>query len=326
MRAPDASARALRTPGAIPVLLYHAVMDDPPSWIAEFTVTPRDFAAHLDAIVAGGRTPITVSTLADHLPAASPGHRTHRPTTFPSAPEASPSASLSASPPPPPSTPAPPPAPAPPVAPLPPRPVVLTFDDGFADLPGPTAEALAARALPATAYLTTGAITPGRTSLLPPAPMMRLAQAPALESYGMEVGAHTVTHPPLDTLRPAALLGELRASKQALEDTLGHEVAHLAYPHGYNSRAVRRAAASAGYSSAVAVRHALSSAHDEPYRIARLIVRRRHTVADVEAWMAGAPARGERARVAPFPDSPATLGWRLYRSARARVRGPEFAG
>ncbi|MFE4372344.1 polysaccharide deacetylase family protein [Streptomyces sp. NPDC056835] len=264
-------------------------MDDPPDWIAEFTVSPRDFAAQLDAVVACGRTPVPVSDLAGHLV-----HRT----------------------------------------PLPPRPVVLTFDDGFADLPGPTAEALAARALPATAYLTTGALTPGSGGggsggggcLLPPAPMMTLAQATALEGYGIEVGAHTVTHPQLDTLTAPALHRELRESKSTLEDVLGHEVAQLAYPHGYNSRAVRRAAEAAGYASAVAVRHALSSGRDEPYRIARLIVRRTHTVADIESWMAGEGARGERGRVAPFPDSAATLGWRLYRSARARVRGPEFAG
>ncbi|MEU3184288.1 polysaccharide deacetylase family protein [Streptomyces sp. NPDC006923] len=271
-------------PGApvVPVLLYHAVTDDPPAWIAEFTVTPREFAAQLDAVVASGRTPVPAGALADRLAGG---------------------------------------------APLPSRPVVLTFDDGFADLPGATAEALAARGLPATAYLTTGAITPGRTSLLPPAPMMTLAQVPRLErSYGIEVGAHTVTHAQLDTLPAAALRRELRESKETLEDVLGHEVAHLAYPHGYNSRAVRRAAARAGYASAVAVRHALSSERDESYRIARLIVRRHHTAADVASWMAGGAARGERVRVAPFPDSPATLGWRLYRAARARLRGPEFPG
>ncbi|MEV3990242.1 polysaccharide deacetylase family protein [Streptomyces sp. NPDC049837] len=261
----------------IPVLLYHAVMDDPPPWIAEFTVTPQDFGAQLDAVVASGRTAVPLSALARHL--AGKGD-------------------------------------------LPSRPVVLTFDDGFADLPGPTAEALASRDLPATAYLTTGAITPGRASLLPPAPMMDLAEAPLLEQYGMEVGAHTVTHPQLDTLTPREVRRELRDSKAVLEDVLGHEVAHLAYPHGYNSRAVRRAARDAGYASAVAVRHALSSEADEPYRIARLIVRRTHTVADIEGWMAG---RG--ARTAPYPDSPATVGWRLYRRARARVRRrPEFAG
>lgn len=259
------------TMSRIPVLLYHAVMDDPPDWIAEFTVAPRDFGAQLDAIVASGRTPITIGRLVRGT--------------------------------------------------LPPRPVVLTFDDGFADLPGPTAEALASRALPATAYLTTGAITPGRRSLLPPAPMMTLSQAPLLATYGIEVGAHTVTHPQLDTLPRGALHRELSEPKAVLEDVLGHEVTHLAYPHGYNSRAVRRAAARAGYASAVAVRHALSSETDETYRIARLILRRGHTVADIEAWMEG---RG--APVAPFPGSLPTVGWRLYRRARAAVKGPVFAG
>lgn len=259
----------------IPVLLYHAVTDDPPAWIAEFTVTPRQFGAHLDAVVASGRTPVTLGALAGRLTGG---------------------------------------------APLPPRSVVLTFDDGFADLPGPTAEALAERGLPATAYLTTGAVTPGHGSLLPPARMMTLAQAPSLEWHGLEVGAHTVTHPQLDTLHAFELDRELRESKEVLEDVLGHEVTHLAYPHGYNSRAVRGAARRAGYASAVAVRHALSSETDEPYRIARLIVRRRHTVADVEAWLAG-----EGARAAPFPDSAATVGWRLYRRARAAARGPRFA-
>ncbi|MET9483230.1 polysaccharide deacetylase family protein [Streptomyces sp. NPDC006638] len=275
------SGRGAPTSPPIPVLLYHAVTDHPPAWIAEFTVAPQDFAAQLDAVVASGRTPVPISVLVRHLVDRRP---------------------------------------------LPPRPVVLTFDDGFADLPGPTAEALAARHLPATAYLTTGAITPGRVSLLPPAPMMRLAQAPRLESYGIEVGAHTVTHPQLDTLPARELHRELRQSKAELEDVLGHEVTHLAYPHGYNSPAVRRASADAGYASAVAVRHALSSSRDESYRIARLILRRRHTVRDVERWMDGRPAEGERARVAPFGDTLPTVGWRLYRRARARLRGPRFAG
>lgn len=58
----------------IPVLLYHAVMADPPAWIAEFTVTPGDFTAHLDAVVASGRTPVPVSTLAEHLAEHPTGH------------------------------------------------------------------------------------------------------------------------------------------------------------------------------------------------------------------------------------------------------------
>src|SRR5690606_32266510 len=62
-----------RTKGpAIPVFLYHAVTDDPPEWIAEFTVAPKEFAAHLDAVVDSGRTPVTISTLAAHLAGRAP--------------------------------------------------------------------------------------------------------------------------------------------------------------------------------------------------------------------------------------------------------------
>ena len=260
----------------IPVLLYHAVMEEPPGWIAEFTVTPGAFASQLDAIVDSGRTPVPISVLVDHLAGRGP---------------------------------------------LPERPVVLTFDDGFADLPGPTAEALAGRSIPATAYLTTGALAPGSGSLLPPAPMMSLTQAPLLEQYGVEIGSHTVTHAQLDTLSGASVRRELTESKAVLENVLRHEVTHLAYPHGYNSPAVRLAARAAGYVSAAAVRHALSSSRDESFRIARLILRRGHTVRDVEAWMAGGGAP-----VAPFPDSLPTVGWRLYRRTRAVVRGRVFAG
>jgi peptidoglycan/xylan/chitin deacetylase (PgdA/CDA1 family) len=270
------SKRGAPAAARIPVLLYHPVMEDPPEWIAEFSVTPKDFAAQLDAILDSGRTPVTISTLVGHLTTG---------------------------------------------APMPERPVLITFDDGFADLAGPTAETLAERSVVSTAYLTTGAITPGRRHLLPPAPMMTLSQVPLLEQYGMEIGTHTITHAQLDTLGTAALDEELREPKEVLEQLLGHEVAHLAYPHGYNSRKVRKAALRAGYSSAVAVRHALSSQTDELYRIARLIVRRTHTVADIEAWMEG---RG--AKVAPYPDSLPTVGWRWYRRAQAAVKGPRFAG
>ncbi|MXM62389.1 polysaccharide deacetylase family protein [Streptomyces sp. HUCO-GS316] len=258
------------------MFLYHAVMEDPPDWIAEFTVAPKQFAAHLDAVVDSGRTPVTISAVADHLAGR---------------------------------------------APLPPRPVLLTFDDGFADLPGPTAEALAGRGLLATAYLTTGAITPGGRSLLPPAPMMTLDRAAQLEHSGMEVGSHTVTHAQLDTLSGRDLAYELRTSKAVLEDCLGHPVRHLAYPHGYNSSRVRTMSADAGYETATAVRHALSSDRDERYRIARLIVRQSHTLGDVEDWLGG---RG--ARIAPYRDGPKTVAWRWYRRARAVLRGPVFAG
>jgi peptidoglycan/xylan/chitin deacetylase (PgdA/CDA1 family) len=46
-------------------LLYHAISDDPPGWIAEYTVSPATFAAHLDVVAASGRVPLTVSQYVD---------------------------------------------------------------------------------------------------------------------------------------------------------------------------------------------------------------------------------------------------------------------
>ena len=66
-RRPDRAGveRAVLSP--VPILLYHSVSANPPDWIADFTVSPVTFRAHLDAVVASGREPITVSQLADGL-------------------------------------------------------------------------------------------------------------------------------------------------------------------------------------------------------------------------------------------------------------------
>jgi len=54
-------------PSPVPILLYHSVNADPPSWIAPFSVSPATFADHLDEIVSSGRQPLTVSQYVDGL-------------------------------------------------------------------------------------------------------------------------------------------------------------------------------------------------------------------------------------------------------------------
>ena len=260
----------------IPVLLYHAVAADPPSWIARFTVHPREFTAQLDAILDSGRTPLTVTGLTEALAGR---------------------------------------------APLPERPVVITIDDGFADLPGFTAPELARRGLAATAYLTTGALGRDERCLLPPAPMMTFDQVKELVDCGVEVGAHTITHPQLDTLPAASVREELRTPKALLEDILGGPVPAFAYPHGYHSPAVRQLVRAAGYGSAAAVRDALSCTRDDPFRIARLMLKNTDTTAELARWL-----EGSGAPVAHRRDRLRTVGWRAYRRSRALLRGRTFAG
>jgi peptidoglycan/xylan/chitin deacetylase (PgdA/CDA1 family) len=51
----------------IPVLLYHSVNDRPQAADRRWTVTPADFAAHVGAVMASGRTALTITQIADCL-------------------------------------------------------------------------------------------------------------------------------------------------------------------------------------------------------------------------------------------------------------------
>ncbi|MEV0371307.1 polysaccharide deacetylase family protein [Streptomyces sp. NPDC050636] len=205
--------------------------------------------------------------------------------------------------------------------PLPARSAVLTFDDGFADFYWAVTPHLTDRSLPATVFVTTGAVHPPgghpEGSLLPPASMLSWRQIATLDALGFEIGGHTTTHPQLDTLPAQRAWHEIVDNKRRLEDVLSHPVYAFAYPHGYSSAAVRRTVQEAGWTSACAVRNAFSSTTDEPMRIARLMVRADTSLERFTRWTLGmgAPA-------APLPESLQTKGWRLYRRARALLGHP----
>jgi peptidoglycan/xylan/chitin deacetylase (PgdA/CDA1 family) len=188
---------------------------------------------------------------------------------------------------------------------LPDLPVLVTFDDGYADFLEAAEELVAAR-LPSTLYVTTEEI--GAAGML---------TRPQLRSLGdaVEVGAHSRTHPRLDELPPARLRGEVFGSKADLEDVLQRPVRSFAYPHGDHDRAVRQTVIAAGYGSAAAVKNAFSHERDDPFAIARLTVTAHTTARRVEELLLGRGAptawSGERRR---------TRAYRAYRRTRRRLR------
>lgn len=195
-------------------------------------------------------------------------------------------------------------------------PVVLTFDDGYADFAEHALPALTARALPATLFLTTGWLAGGGPREPGPGdPMLDWAQLPELVAAGVELGAHSHSHPQLDTAGAAALRDELVRPRERLEAALGRPVDLLAYPHGYHGPRVRRAARRSGYRAAAAVRNALHPAGEDPFAVSRLTVTATTTAADIARWLdgVGVPVAGRR-------EALATRGWRAYRRSRAVVR------
>lgn len=185
--------------------------------------------------------------------------------------------------------------------------VAVSFDDGEA-AQLPAAEELAAKGIPASVYVTVGYL--GTSGYLDDAGLQDLAAVP-----GIEVGSHSVRHVHLDVLGRADLQMQLRASRAALEDRIGREVRGLAYPHGAHDRRVVDATAEAGYSSAAAVRNALSHDAEHPLSVSRLTITMGTPLPVVEAFVRGEGRRGEtRQRLR-------TRGFRVYRKVRHRLAG-----
>ena len=144
------------------------------------------------------------------------------------------------------------------------RAIALTFDDGYEDNLD-AVEALLDRGLPSTVYVTSGEV--GGRDRLTPSQLAQLASIP-----GVEIGAHAVRHRRLDELGDRELSDEVRVSKIQLEELTGRPIRSFSYPHGAYDRRVRQAVIAAGYSSAVAVKNALSHDRDDPFAIARWTV------------------------------------------------------
>lgn len=195
-------------------------------------------------------------------------------------------------------------------APMPAGAAAVTFDDGTADFHGAAWPVLAARGIPATVYVVTGAVG-GR---LGGAPMMGWGELAELDAAGVEIGAHGHTHVELDAIPLGRAAEEMVNAKLALEHRLGHAVGTFAYPFGYHTAALEAVAGRAGYASACAVKNRLSHTRDDRFAIARLTVTAATSDEQVRRALAGALP------VAVGGERPLTRAWRAYRRARAHAR------
>ena len=117
--------------------------------------------------------------------------------------------------------------------------VCLTFDDGYQDNHDIAYPLLKRLEVPFAVYVTTGFIDnrlpmwwyPGEQLGISSESLKTLDAAPLCT-----IGAHTVSHPRLDTLSLDDQQKEIAQSHQELEALLGHPVHHFSYPHGaYNT-------------------------------------------------------------------------------------------
>ena len=109
--------------------------------------------------------------------------------------------------------------------------MVLTFDDGYDDFYTAAWPVLRKNGFQATAYIIAGFV--GRPGYL------TWDQVTELDRAGVDIGAHTLTHPDLTKQTPAADQAEIGGSKSLLEQHIAHPVLDFCYPSGrFNSLVV----------------------------------------------------------------------------------------
>jgi peptidoglycan/xylan/chitin deacetylase (PgdA/CDA1 family)/glycosyltransferase involved in cell wall biosynthesis len=160
------------------------------------------------------------------------------------------------------------------------RALLLTFDDCFEDLLHVALPILQeCGGVPAIAFAVSSRI--GGTNewdATITTPRLRLLDARGLrrlESEGIEIGAHSRTHPYLTHLGEELLAEEVDGSMSDLEDAGLRRPRFLAYPYGESNLRVERAARAAGFRGAFTVRPGSVRQDSDPFSLPRIEILRR---------------------------------------------------
>lgn len=117
------------------------------------------------------------------------------------------------------------------------------------------------------------AVAEAARARLPDDLMMTSNQVRELGAGGIEVGAHTVTHPILANLDPESARREIAISRDALRDITGREVRLFAYPNGKPDTDYRKAHVAIvrelGFSAAVSTAWGAARHGDSPFELPR---------------------------------------------------------
>jgi peptidoglycan/xylan/chitin deacetylase (PgdA/CDA1 family) len=158
--------------------------------------------------------------------------------------------------------------------PVPARSVVLTIDDGYVDAAAVAAETIARHGFRATVFVVTGRLGGvndwSESEPLRGRQLLSRDELLSLRGRGLELGAHTRSHPDLVGLDDGAIAEEVASSRSDLEEILGEPVRTFAYPYGRVDDRVADAVRAAGFESACTVVPRPAGLDDDPLRVPRI--------------------------------------------------------
>jgi peptidoglycan/xylan/chitin deacetylase (PgdA/CDA1 family) len=139
----------------------------------------------------------------------------------------------------------------------PPKPVVITFDDGYADFFDQAWPRLRSRGMTATVFLVTGLLDGynewDREKGEPQEMMLSRSLVRELAGRGVEFGGHSHTHQDLTRLNSKGLMREVVGCQKVLTDILGQPARVFSYPYGIYNQRVIESVHQAGFTAACTI-------------------------------------------------------------------------
>lgn len=145
---------------------------------------------------------------------------------------------------------------------LPPKPVILTFDDGYQDAYTTAFPALRERSMVGTFYIVSGFVGNPNS--------VTWQQLKEMQAAGMEIGAHSVDHADLAQATAADQQVEIAGSIQEISRQLGRPVTTFAYPAGKWNQTTVELLQQAGMAYAVTTQEGIATSADNPLLLPRV--------------------------------------------------------
>jgi peptidoglycan/xylan/chitin deacetylase (PgdA/CDA1 family) len=160
---------------------------------------------------------------------------------------------------------------------LPPKPVILTFDDGYDDLFANAFPVLTELQFPYTVFLVSSLV--GKTNEwvasegLTPFPLLPWDRIKVMQATGFaSFQPHTITHPHLADMPLREARREMSESRDVLAQELGTAMDVFCYPFGSFNEGVADAAREIGYKCSVTTQFGRARKGDDPMMLPRVSI------------------------------------------------------
>jgi peptidoglycan/xylan/chitin deacetylase (PgdA/CDA1 family) len=155
---------------------------------------------------------------------------------------------------------------------LPPRPIIITFDDGYRSTYHTAWPILQRYGFSATVFLVASLI--GKTNAWDveerQEPLLNESEIHEMQRDGITFGSHTQSHRALTRIPLEEAARELADSRKTLESLLDRPVTTLCYPFAKQNREIKDLARKAGYNAAVIGRGGMNRVWTDPYALRRI--------------------------------------------------------